>query len=125
MTERREFLARIAASEEYFVNVCGSNRKGFVASLYADLLGRQASADEVEGVYIAGLTIDGVYQLLHLVLGGAVDRAAAHRLVIQSQGSASLESPAKSSTKFLLKQAGTFSATCAIGAVSTTVSLHR
>jgi hypothetical protein len=46
-------------------------------------------------------------------------------VVIQSQGSASLESPAKSSTKFLLKQAGTFSATCAIGAVSTTVSLHR
>lgn len=46
-------------------------------------------------------------------------------VVIQSQGSASLESSAKSSTKFLLKQAGTFSATCAIGAVSTTVALHR
>jgi hypothetical protein len=46
-------------------------------------------------------------------------------VVMQSQGTASLESPAKSSTKFKLGNAGTFNATCAIGAVSTTVSLHR
>lgn len=46
-------------------------------------------------------------------------------VVMQSQANASLESAPKSSTKFLLKQPGTFSATCAIGAVSTTVALHR
>ena len=46
-------------------------------------------------------------------------------VVLQSQGTASLESPAKASTKFKLGNAGTFTVTCAIGAVSTTVSLHR
>ena len=45
-------------------------------------------ADDVERVEIAGLTIESVEQLLHQVLGGAVDRAAAHRLVIHSQGNA-------------------------------------
>src|SRR5437763_1788919 len=43
-------------------------------------------ADDVERIEIAGLTIEAVEQLLHQVLGGAVDRAAAHRLVIHSQG---------------------------------------
>jgi DNA-binding CsgD family transcriptional regulator len=42
--------------------------------------------DDVERVEIAGLTVESVEQLLHQVLGGAVDRAAAHRLVIHSQG---------------------------------------
>ena len=46
-------------------------------------------------------------------------------VVLQSQATATLEGPPKASTKFLLKKAGTFSATCAIGAVSTTVSLTR
>src|SRR5204863_9868159 len=48
-------------------------------------------ADDVERVEIAGLTIESVEQLLHQVLGGAVDRAAAHRLVIHSQGNARSE----------------------------------
>ncbi len=43
-------------------------------------------ADDVERVEIAGLTIEAVEQLLHQVLGGAVDRGTAHRLVIHSQG---------------------------------------
>jgi DNA-binding CsgD family transcriptional regulator len=43
-------------------------------------------ADDVERIEVAGLTIEAVEQLLHQVLGGAVDRAAAHRLVIHSQG---------------------------------------
>ena len=43
-------------------------------------------ADDVERLEIAGLTIEAVEQLLHQVLGGAVDRAAAHRLVIRSEG---------------------------------------
>src|SRR5260221_725952 len=42
----------------------------------------------IERGEIAGLTIESVEQLLHQVLGGAVDRAAAHRLVIHSQGNA-------------------------------------
>jgi hypothetical protein len=46
-------------------------------------------------------------------------------VVVQSQTTASLESPAKSSTKFKLGLPGSFSATCAIGGVSTTVQLHR
>ncbi|MDB4970495.1 MAG: hypothetical protein JWN44_6184 [Myxococcales bacterium] len=46
-------------------------------------------------------------------------------VVVQSQTSASLEGAAKSTTKFKLGSAGTFTATCAIGAVSTSVQLHR
>ncbi len=46
-------------------------------------------------------------------------------VVMQSESTTTLESPAKSTTLFLLNQPGTFSATCAIGAVSTTVTLHR
>jgi hypothetical protein len=46
-------------------------------------------------------------------------------VTVQSQTTSSLEAAAKSTTKFKLDTPGTFSATCAIGAVSTTVSLHR
>ena len=46
-------------------------------------------------------------------------------VVMQTQTTATLEGAPKASTRFLLKQPGTFSATCAIGAVSTTVSLTR
>ncbi|HEY2745569.1 MAG TPA: hypothetical protein VGL86_13125 [Polyangia bacterium] len=46
-------------------------------------------------------------------------------VTVQSQTSASLESPAKTSTQFLLGKPGNFSATCAIGAVSTSVLLTR
>ena len=41
-------LAQILASTEYFVNHEGTN-EGFVAGLYHDLLGRDASDDEVKG----------------------------------------------------------------------------
>ncbi|MGZ3427199.1 MAG: hypothetical protein ACXVCV_11155 [Polyangia bacterium] len=46
-------------------------------------------------------------------------------VVMQSQATATLEGPAKSTTRFKLGNPGTFSATCAIGAVSTTVTLQR
>jgi hypothetical protein len=46
-------------------------------------------------------------------------------VTVYSQSSASLESAAKTSTQFLIGPPGTFSATCTVGAVSTTVSLHR
>lgn len=46
-------------------------------------------------------------------------------VVVQSQSTGSLEGAAKSTTKLKLGTAGTFSATCAIGAVSTTVTLKR
>ncbi len=46
-------------------------------------------------------------------------------VVVQSQAAASLESPAIASTRLLLKSPGTFGATCTIGAVSTSVQLHR
>ncbi len=46
-------------------------------------------------------------------------------VTVQSQTNATLESAAKTSTKFLLGKPGTFSATCAAGAVSTTVALTR
>jgi len=46
-------------------------------------------------------------------------------VVVQSQSTGSLETAAKSTTKFKLGKAGTFSATCAVGAVSTTVTLTR
>ena len=46
-------------------------------------------------------------------------------VTIQSQSSTSLEATAKSTTKFKLALPGTYSATCTIGAVSTSVSLTR
>jgi len=46
-------------------------------------------------------------------------------VTVQSQSTTSLEAPARATTRFKLALPGTFSATCAIGAVSTTVSLHR
>jgi hypothetical protein len=46
-------------------------------------------------------------------------------VTVQSQTTGSLETGAKSQTRFQLKSPGTFSATCAIGGVSTTVQLHR
>jgi hypothetical protein len=46
-------------------------------------------------------------------------------VVLQLQTASSLESAPKASTRFQLKSAGSFSATCAIGSVSTTVQLHR
>jgi hypothetical protein len=46
-------------------------------------------------------------------------------VVMQSQSTTSIESPAKATTRFLLNKPGTFTATCAIGAVSTTVTLKR
>jgi hypothetical protein len=46
-------------------------------------------------------------------------------VTVNSQVAASLESPARASTKLLLGKPGTFSATCVIGAVWTTVTLHR
>ncbi|HEX6835035.1 MAG TPA: hypothetical protein VF334_00605 [Polyangia bacterium] len=46
-------------------------------------------------------------------------------VVMQSQSTTSLEAPAKSTTKLKLGSAGSFTATCTIGAVSTTATLHR
>jgi hypothetical protein len=46
-------------------------------------------------------------------------------VTMQSQGTTSLEAPAKATTKLKLALPGTYSATCAIGAVSTTVTLQR
>ncbi len=46
-------------------------------------------------------------------------------VVMQSQSTTSLESAAKSTTRFKLGSAGSFSATCTVGAVSTTVTLKR
>ncbi len=46
-------------------------------------------------------------------------------VVVQSQATASLESPAKSTTKLKLGAVGSFTATCTVGAVSTTVTLQR
>jgi hypothetical protein len=46
-------------------------------------------------------------------------------VTIQSQTTASLESAPHATTRFQLGRAGSFSATCAVGAVSTTVQLSR
>lgn len=46
-------------------------------------------------------------------------------VTVSRQAAATLESAPKTSTSFLLAAPGTFSATCTVGAVSTTVSLHR
>jgi hypothetical protein len=46
-------------------------------------------------------------------------------VTVQSQTAASLEAAAGTTTKFLLGKSGTFSATCAVGAVSTSVALTR
>jgi hypothetical protein len=46
-------------------------------------------------------------------------------VTVYSQSAASLEQPAKSSTQFVLGLPGTYTATCTVGAVSTSVSLQR
>jgi hypothetical protein len=46
-------------------------------------------------------------------------------VTVSSQTSATLESAPKSSTSFVLGLPGTYTATCTVGAVSTSVSLHR
>lgn len=46
-------------------------------------------------------------------------------VVMQSQSTTSLEAAPKSTTKLKLGSAGSFSATCTVGAVSTTVTLQR
>lgn len=46
-------------------------------------------------------------------------------VTLSSQSPASLESPARTSTRFLLSTPGTFTATCSVGAVSTSVTLTR
>jgi hypothetical protein len=83
-----------------------------------------ANSSDASGVYanvdvVANAAAGAVYGA---PCGWTVNDAS---VVMQSQSTASLEAPARASTKFLLKQPGTFSATCAIGGVSTTVQLHR
>lgn len=46
-------------------------------------------------------------------------------VTVSQQASSTLESPAKSSTTFVLAKPGTFTASCAIGGVSTVAVLHR
>src|SRR5439155_19866874 len=46
-------------------------------------------------------------------------------VMMQSQTVGSLESAARSTTRFQLQTPGSFTATCTIGAVATTVQLHR
>lgn len=84
----------------------------------------QANTTDSSGVYanvdvVANSTAGAVYGA---PCGWTVNDQS---VTMQSQSTPSLESAAKSSTKFKLALPGTFSATCAIGAVSTTVSLHR
>lgn len=83
-----------------------------------------ANSSDASGVYanvdvVADSSAGAVYGAS---CGWTVDDAS---VVVQSQSVASLEAPAKSSTRLLLRSPGTFHATCAIGAVSTTVQLHR
>lgn len=83
-----------------------------------------ANSTDANGVYanvdVVASTADGV--VYGAPCGWTVNDAS---VVMQSQATTSLEGPAKATTKFKLGTAGTFSATCAIGAVSTTVALHR
>jgi hypothetical protein len=77
---------------------------------------------------------NGVYANVDVVAsaaGGAVFGATCNwttsdpSVMLQSQTATSLESAAKASSKFLLKSAGSFTATCTVGSAATTVQLHR
>ena len=84
----------------------------------------QANSTDSSGVYanvdvVAASASGAVYGA---TCGWTVNDAS---VVMQSQAATTLESAPRTSTKFKLAMPGTFSATCAIGAVSITVTLQR
>lgn len=80
-----------------------------------------SGAQTYGNVEVTARTADGV-----AVYGATCAWTPAGGLTVQSQSAASLEAAAAATTQFLLPASGaSFDATCTIGAVSTSVTLHR